>query len=81
MCFKLPSAYGITVPEPTAGKPFPLNRWVPVYAVQPYVQKAGSQVADENPAHWTLVSVYFSDKADLDPRRLPPASSAVQLLR
>lgn len=82
-CLNLPSAYGVTASLAVADRPLPLNRWVPVYAVQPSVpgQREGSQVMDDDPEHWTLISVYFSTEADpaaLDP---PDTSTALELLR
>lgn len=82
-CLDLPSAYGATASLPPTERALPLNRWVPVYAVQPSVpgQREGSQVMDDDPQHWTLISVYFSTESDPEALDPPDASTALELLR
>lgn len=82
-CLNLSAGYGATSSLPSSAGPLPLNRWIPVYAFRPVIpgQEKGSQVSDENPAHWTVVSVYFSDREELRPQDLPDASAALEWLR
>lgn len=82
-CLNLPSAYGATASLPPAERALPLNRWIPVYAVQPSVpgRTEGSRVTDDDPAHWTLISVYFSAEADPEALNPPDASAALDWLQ
>ena len=68
-CLNLSPGYSTTSSLPFTALPLYLNRWVPLYAIRPVIpgKEKGSQVSDENPAHWTVVSVYFSDAKELQP--------------
>lgn len=83
LCLALSRSYSTGLAPQKKGEPIPLNRWVPIYTVRPSVpgKTKGSETMDENPAHWTLVSVYFSDQANIEKLKLPEATEAIELLR
>ncbi|MBZ9713235.1 hypothetical protein [Deinococcus multiflagellatus] len=83
MCVKLTSSYGVITAFPAVPKTLPLNRCIPLYAVQPTIPgtNPGSLVSDPNVAHWTVVSVYFSDQAKTENVKRPDPIKALDFLR
>lgn len=83
-CLELPETHS-TRTFPTTTRPLPMNQWIPLFAVEPFVPAAsgGEHLTESDPEQWEVVSVYFS--AEDDPEALghglPDASTALDIWR
>ncbi|ADV67156.1 hypothetical protein [Deinococcus maricopensis] len=80
-CVPMTPSFGLQPLHDGRTTPLPLNRWVPMAALQPTVARGLGVVSDPDPAHWHLVSVYFSDAPNIHADAVPDASTAAQTLK